>query len=145
VPVGKTSVRQAGFVGQNLGLPQHGRGSVAAWRSRITALVLDWALSMLLAVAVFGTEVLTGHGWRSFMVLAVFFVETATLSMLAGGSFGQLITRITVARLDGKPLGPARGVPRALLVCLVIPALVVDENRRGLHDLVLGTAVLNRR
>jgi hypothetical protein len=93
--------------------------------------VLDWALSMLIAYVVFGP----GDGWRSFMVLAT----------LAGGSFGQLLTRITVNRLDGKPLGAVRAVSRALLVCLVIPALVIDENRRGLHDLVCGTVVLNRR
>jgi len=133
------------FPGGNLGLPRTGVGSVASWLARITALVLDWALSMIIAVLVFGTEVTGGSGWRSFMILATFFVESSVLSALAGGSFGQLLTRITVARLDGERLGLVRAVSRAAMVCLVIPALVVDENRRGLHDLVCGTVVLNRR
>ncbi len=140
-----TGDRDQTFVGANLGLPQTGTGSISGWFARITALVLDWALSMIIAVLIFSPAVLTDSGWRSFMILAVFFVETATLSGLAGGSFGQLLTKVSVVRLDGQRLGAVRAVSRALMVCLVIPALVIDENRRGLHDLVCGTAVLSRR
>lgn len=142
---GDTADGPATFPGANLGLPQTGPGSVTGWLARITALVLDWALSMIIAVVVFSPAVLTDSGWRSFMILAVFFVETAVLSGLAGGSFGQLVTKISVTRLDGRQLGPLRSVARALMVCLVIPILVIDENRRGLHDLVCGTVVLSKR
>ncbi len=100
---------------------------------------------MGLAVGIFGTEVLTGRGWQSWMILTVFFVESAVLSALTGGSFGQLLCRIAVFRLDARPLGFLRSIPRAAMICLVLPPLVVDENRRGLHDLALGTVVINRR
>lgn len=133
------------FVGANLGLPPKGPGSVAPWLTRITSLVLDWALSMIIAVLIFSPTVLTASGWRSFMILAVFLVQTATVSALTGGSVGQLLTRLSVARLDRRPLGFVRAFARALMLCLVIPALVIDENRRGLHDLVCGTAVLTKR
>lgn len=133
------------YPGHNLGLPRTGPGSVARWGTRITALVLDWAASMLIAVLAFGPGVLTAHGWRSWMVLAVFFVESSVLSAVAGGSLGQLITRITVCRLDRRTLGFLRAVARQLMVCVVVPALVLDENRRGLHDLACGTVVLSRR
>ncbi len=136
---------QSSWPGKSIGLPQTGRGSLASWRSRFTALVLDWAASMGVAIGAFGTEVLTGHGWQQWMILAVFFVESAVLSALTGGSFGQLLCRIAVFRLDAKPLGFGRSVPRAAMTCLVIPPLVVDENRRGLPDLALGTVVINRR
>lgn len=133
------------FPGERLGLPQTGRGSVASWMSRITALVLDWAASMLIAVLIFTPGVLTESGWRSWMILVVFFVESSVLSALTGGSLGQLITRIGIYRLDGKPLGFLRAIPRALLVSLVLPALVIGADRRGLHDLAVGTVVINRR
>lgn len=133
------------YVGANLGLPRSGPGSVAPWLTRITALVLDWALSMIIAVLIFSPAVLTGGGWRSFMILVVFFVQTGTVSALAGGSVGQLLTRISVVRLDRQRLGFVRGFARALMLCLVVPALVIGENRRGLHDLVCGTVVLSKR
>lgn len=139
------SAAEQSYPGARLGLPESGPGSLASWRARVAALVLDWAASMVVAVALFGPGVLNERGWRSFMVLAVFFVESAIFSALLGASVGQLICRITVARLDGLPLGFLRAIPRAALVCLALPPLVVDGDRRGLHDLLLGTAVLSRR
>lgn len=135
----------AGYPGANLGLPRTGKGSVAGWTARITALVLDWAISMVIVALLFGLGALTAHGWQEWLVLAVFFVQSAGLAAFTGGSLGQHITRIAVVRLDRQPLGLLRALPRQLMVCLVLPALVVDENRRGLHDLVCGTVVLSRR
>ncbi|HEX8488699.1 MAG TPA: RDD family protein [Propionibacteriaceae bacterium] len=133
------------YPGQQLGLPASGRGSLAPWRVRVVALVVDWAASMAVAGGLFGSEVLTGDGWRAWMILAVFFVESTVLGAVAGGSFGQLITRIGIARLDHRPLGLVRSVVRAALVCLVLPALVIGPDRRGLHDVTVGTVVINRR
>jgi uncharacterized RDD family membrane protein YckC len=122
-----------------------GRGSLAPWRTRVVALVVDWALCMAVAVSLFGGGVLTGGGWRAWMILTVFFVESTVLSAVAGGSAGQLLARIAVVRLDRRPLGLLRAVVRAGLVCLVLPVLVVGPDRRGLHDVVVGTVVLRRR
>lgn len=133
------------YPGQALGLPREGRGSLASWKLRIGALLLDWGTSMIIALAVFGTGVLTGYDWRRFMTLAIFFVESSILSATAGGSFGQLITRIAVARLDGKPLGLPRAVLRAGMVSLALPALIIGTDRRGLQDIAAGTVVINRR
>jgi uncharacterized RDD family membrane protein YckC len=133
------------YPGERLGLPPDGRGSLASWRARVAAVCLDWAACMAVAVGFFGSEVLTGSGWRSWTILATFFVESAVLSAVTGGSFGQLVCRIGVLRLDRAPLGPLRAVVRAGLVCLVLPALVVGADRRGLHDLAVGTAVVSRR
>lgn len=134
-----------GFPGQGLGLPEHGRGSLASWRSRIIALVLDWAGCMAVAVGFFGTGVLTGGGWRAWMILTVFFVQSTLLSWLACGSFGQLLCRIAVYRLQRPPLGLVRAVLRAGLVSLALPPLIIGPDRRGLQDLAAGTAVINRR
>ncbi|HEX8508574.1 MAG TPA: RDD family protein [Propionibacteriaceae bacterium] len=133
------------YPGQRLGLPLAGRGSLAPWQTRITALIADWAASMAVAVGFFGPGVVSGDGWRSWMILAVFFVESAVLSALTGGSFGQLVTRIAIYRLDAQPLGFVRAFVRAGLVCLVIPAVVIGADRRGLHDTVVNTVVIRRR
>ena len=133
------------YPGESLGLPATGRGSLASWRARIAALVLDWGASMVVAVTLFGTGVLREGGWRSWMILAVYFVESSVLTALTGSSFGQLLARIGVMRLDGSPLGFGLAIARAALISLVLPTLVIGAERRALNDLVLGTVVVNRR
>ena len=140
-----TTVNEPDFPGARLGLPAEGRGSLATWRSRVAALLLDWAACMAIAVAFFGSAVLTGGGWRSWMILTVFFIQSCLLGLLAAGTFGQLVCRIAIVRVDRQPLGIARAVLRSALVCLVLPALVISVDRRGLHDLAAGTVVVNRR
>ena len=133
------------YPGQRLGLPAQGHGSLATWRARVAALVLDWAACMGVAVLLFGPGVVSGGGWRAWMTLTVFFVESTLLSWLAGGSLGQLICRLAVVRLDREPLGIARAVLRAALVSLALPALVIGPDRRNLSDLTVGTVVINRQ
>ena len=121
---------------------------VGRWRAggaRIGALIIDWAACMIIAIGFFGTGVLTGGGWRAWMILATFFVESTVLSWLAGGSFGQLVSRIAVVRLDVQPLGLPRALLRAFLVSLALPPLIISAERRGLQDLAAGTVVINRR
>ncbi len=138
------AVAEEPYPGKRLGLPAEGRGSVASLDvSHRCALVIDWAVCMGVAVALFGTGVMTGSGWRAWMILATFFVESTLLSWLTGGSIGQLICRIAVVRLDRQPLGIPRAVLRAVLVSLALPALVVGPDRRGLQDLAAGTIVVS--
>ena len=140
-----SSTEEQQYPGQNIGLPESGPGSLASWRARVAAMIGDWAASMIVAIALFGMEVVTGSGWKSFMILTVYFVEASILTALTGGSFGQLIARIGIVRLNGEPLGWWRPFARTALKCLVIPALVVGPDRRALTDLLLGTVVVNRR
>ena len=100
---------------------------------------------MAIAVGFFGTAVLTGGGWRAWMILTVFFVESALLSWLAGGSFGQLLSRIAVVRLDAQAARSAASAAPRILVSLALPALIISTDRRGLQDLAAGTVVINRR
>jgi hypothetical protein len=133
------------YPGERLGLPTEGRGSLATWRARIAALILDWAASMAVAVGLFGTAVVAGSGWQAWMVLAVFFVESTLLVTVASGSFGQLLCRIAVVRLDTKPVGFPRALLRQALICLALPPLIIGPDRRGLQDLAANTAVVNRK
>ena len=100
---------------------------------------------MAVAVGAFGAGVLTEQGWRAWMILAAYGAQKALLTGLTGSSFGQLLTSVGVVRVGGERIGWARAVARAALVCLVIPAVVVGADRRGLDDLLLGTVVVRRR
>lgn len=134
-----------GYPGQSIGLPEKGRGSLASWPARVAAILLDWAASMLVAYLLFGVGALRGKDWRMWTPMAVFLVEASALTALAGGSFGQLLARIGVVRLDHRPVQWWQAVLRTAMKCLVIPLLVVGAERRALTDLALGTVVVNRR
>ena len=132
------------YPGETIGLPRRGPGSLASWRARIGAMIGDWAASMVVAVALFGGGVMRDQG-GSLWILAIYFLEATILTILTGGSFGQLIARIGIVRLDGEPLGWWRPIVRTALKCLFIPAVVVGAERRAITDLLLGTVVINRK
>ena len=46
---------------------------------------------------------------------------------------------------NNRPDGWWRSAVRTALKCLVIPAVIIGADRRGLDDLMLGTVVVNRR
>ncbi|MFW6775199.1 RDD family protein [Nocardioides sp. CPCC 205120] len=123
----------------------------ASWARRVGALVVDWFACMFVVIAFVGParyfpsegDVVTGIN-PSVLTLLLFVAETTILVCLAGGSFGQLATRLRVVRYDGRPgtLDPFRSLARAVLVVLVIPPLVFRPDGRGLHDLAVGSAVV---
>jgi len=118
----------------------------ASWPRRIAALMIDWLVATLITVGFIGMgEYLDPESGASSWVLLVFAGVTSILTGLAGGSFGQLLLRIRVLRLDGQPIGLVRAVARTVLICLVIPPLVFKpDSGRGLHDMWTGTAAYLR-
>ncbi len=140
------SSRPAGptYAGERLGLPPGGRGAVVGWGRRFLALFVDWIASTLVALVLVGPRVMTARDWEAWMPMLVFLLETAFLAALLGGSFGQLLTRIAVVGVHGRPLTLLRALLRSLLVCLVVPPLIYNADRRGLHDLLAGTVVVRR-
>lgn len=106
----------------------------ASWGRRIGALVIDWVASVLVTVAIVGRDYLDGTTYN-WLPLLVFWLESALGTALAGGSFGQLATRVRVFGTDGRPVSLLRALLRQALVCLVIPPLVFRPDGRGLHDL----------
>jgi uncharacterized RDD family membrane protein YckC len=141
------SVGSAGssYAGQRLGLPAAGPGSVASWTRRFVALFVDWMASLLVAGGLTGGAALTSHGWATWMPMLVFLVEASLLTPLVGGSFGQVLTRVAVMHPDGRPVSLLAAVLRTFLVCLVVPPLIYNMDRRGLHDLLTNTVTVRRR
>ena len=124
------------YAGQRLGLPEHGRGAVAGFGSRIVAYLIDSGACALIAYGLLRDQQLT---------LLIFAVEVLALTWLAAGSAGQLAYGLRVVRLDGAPIGLPRAALRTLLLCLLIPALIWDRDGRGLHDRAAGTVVVRAR
>lgn len=116
----------------------------ASWGRRIGAFAVDGVASALVALAILGPD---GYSRSSWAPLIVFFVQSSFGTALAGGSFGQLATRLRVLHLDGRPLNLFRAMLRQALVCLVIPPLVFKPDGRGLHDIWTesGAFLLPRR
>ena len=132
------------YPGERLGLPAEGRGAVAGWGSRILALCVDWAACLLVAALRTGGASMGSQGWQAWLPMAVFLAEGTVLTPLLGGSFGQVATRVAVVRLDRRPVSLLGALLRTFLICLVVPPVIYNRDRRGLHDLLTGTLTIRR-
>ncbi|GAA3089499.1 putative RDD family membrane protein YckC [Kribbella aluminosa] len=135
--------------GNRLGLPKDGPGSVATWGRRVLALVIDWLIAGLIASALTGRPMWAGGNNYSLMHTTAFFAMSAILAGLVGSTIGHRLCGLRVAPVRDSttypgPPGLLAGIVRSLLICLVIPAVVYDRERRGLHDLAAKTVVVRR-
>ncbi len=143
---GRRAADDSFYPGQNFGLPEFGRGSVAGWSRRFGALLIDWIVCSVIAIAFFyhpqaghTASVLTQPRlWTP----AVFGVEDCLLTAFTGFTIGKRLTGLRVVRLDGRPVGLPRAFVRTLLLMLVVPAMMMDRDLRGLQDKAAGTAVI---
>lgn len=129
------------YPGQRFGLPESGTGSTASWGRRVLALFVDW-FACLGVTALVGQQVEMSETATRLSPLLVLLVELTLLVGLLGRSLGHRLLSIRVARLDGRPVGVPHAALRSALICLVVPAVVFDKDRRGLHDLATGTVVI---
>ena len=119
-------------------------GEPATLGRRVLALGLDWLMSIGVSLVLL-RDVAYGSGESSIWVLAIFVTEVVVLTWLTAASFGQRILGLSVVRTDGTRIGLGRVILRTLLICLVIPAVVIDPSGRGLHDRAVGSVVLRSR
>jgi uncharacterized RDD family membrane protein YckC len=119
-----------------------GPGVTASLGRRVLAIVLDWGAALVLARLIPGTTY--GSGDYALATLAIFALEIILLTWLTGSSFGQRIVGIAVVSENGGRLPLWRIIVRTALICIVIPALVYDSQRRGLQDLAVGSRVVMR-
>lgn len=104
---------------------------------RFGALMIDWILC-LLASGVIGRPV--QYPWAAPLVLVL---EYALFVGVFTQTPGMWINRIRcVSTRDGGRIGVLRAALRGLLLALVLPALFMDSDRRGLHDRVVDSVVV---
>ncbi|MEJ3745321.1 RDD family protein [Actinomycetes bacterium KLBMP 9797] len=105
---------------------------------RFGALVVDWVLCLLVS-NFFGDPV--RDGWPP---VAVLIAEYAFFIGLFAQTPGMAVTRVRcVSFADGGRIGIVRALVRGVLLALVVPALIMDDRRRGLHDKAAGSIVVS--
>jgi uncharacterized RDD family membrane protein YckC len=136
VPAGATP-------GVRLGLPAEGPGSVAGTGARLGAFIVDAVVANLLVGLPYLFGVRYGPDARGFAILGVFLLVELIFDAASGQTFGKCLLGIRVIRVDGAGLA---SVPwlllRTVLLGALIPAVVWDRDRRGLHDKAAGTVVV---
>jgi uncharacterized RDD family membrane protein YckC len=131
-------VAVATYPGQELGLPEAGRGAVASMGRRLGAIFIDWLLCTFIVLALIRPRT---QADVEGLTLAVFAVQDMVLTALIGMTVGKRLFGIRVARLDGKIIG-AWAVLRTLLLLTVVAPLLTDRDLRGLHDRAANTVVV---
>lgn len=138
------------YPGERLGLPERGPGSLARLGRRLAALLVDWLLAVGLAgLAVpFGfahTEHFLNSGDWQTTASAIWLVLGVVAVRLFGFTPGQFALGLQVASVDERiHVGLGRAVLRGVLIALVVPALFVDVDGRGVQDRLTATAVVLR-
>jgi uncharacterized RDD family membrane protein YckC len=126
--------------GASLGLPADGPGSLASFGARVGAFLVDALLSALVA-GLFTAPRLPGN-WSLLALAAIYVVMLVAL----GQTPGMRLFRLRLAHpRQGQRLAVWRAVVRTALLFLLVPALVVDADGRGLHDRLTDTAVVRER
>ena len=123
--------------GAALGLPADGPGSLASFGSRIGAFLVD-AVAAALVAGLFTAPSLPGN-WS----LVPFGLITVGTLVAFGQTPGMRLLGLRLAHpRAGERLALWRAVVRTGLLMLLLPALVVDADGRGLHDRLTDTAVV---
>ena len=111
---------------------------------RLAALIVDWLLCYGLA-ALGMTLGLISPRALSTAILVVWLVLGAVAVRLFSFTPGQFALGLRVASVDNRlNVGLGRAAARGLLIALVVPALFIDLDGRGIQDRVTSTAVVRR-
>jgi uncharacterized RDD family membrane protein YckC len=111
---------------------------VARAGRRFLAITIDWLMSWAV-----GSIFFEQNQGRPFWIALVFFLQIFILTSTTGASAGQRLLKLRVLRYpELEPLGIGATLLRTLLILLVIPAVVYDNEGRGLHDRIVGSAVM---
>ena len=100
--------------------------------------MIDWILCLLIA-GLFGSAF--ARPWLPTLILIA---EYGFFLGLFGMTPGMRLARIRCVRFtDGGVIGVPRALLRGVLLALIIPAIVMDEHQRGLHDRAAGSIVVS--
>lgn len=145
-PSSTASPHPDGWPGKDLGLPEEGPRSVGRVGRRIVALLIDGALADLVAYVTGVWSPVNGSGdiAHSWVQIAIFAVLQILFICLLSGSFGHICVGLRVVPVRGGYVGVWRPVVRTLLLCLVVPALIIDRDSRGAHDRIAGTVLVRK-
>jgi uncharacterized RDD family membrane protein YckC len=142
-----TAVPQV-YPGERIGLPRSGSGAVADVGPRLVAFLVDCVLSGLVAAAVIA--VVSRRERSDFAAhlpgnwsLVAFAADYVIGLLVAGRTVGMYLVGIRVIRVQrDEAVKPLAAIVRTVLLVLLVPALIWDKDRRGLHDRLTDTVVV---
>lgn len=126
------------YPGHDLGLPEEGPGSVAAPLRRAGQFLLDLLLGGLVASAI-------SFPAPNYLSLAVWAVLVTLPLAIIGQTPAMVLTGLRAVRVDGAARVGGWALARTVSLFFVVPALIMDHDRRGLHDRVSRTVVIRTR
>ena len=116
---------------------------MASTGARIGAFIIDAIVANLLAGIPYFFRVRYTPNSRTFIVLGAYLLIELIFDATYGQTLGKRVLGIRVIRVDGNGLA---GFPwlvlRTIPLGALIPAVVWDRDRRGLHDKAAGTVVV---
>jgi uncharacterized RDD family membrane protein YckC len=130
-----------GYPGKRLGLPEEGQNSVASMSRRFAATFLDWMVAQFI---VLGAMPNSTAGERAGPILIAYLLINLALVSTIGAGIGGRILGLRVARMDGGNPLPLAVLIRTVLLALVIPALFIDRDYRGVQDRLAKVIVVRR-
>ncbi|MEV7227071.1 RDD family protein [Polymorphospora sp. 2-325] len=104
---------------------------------RFAALMVDWAACVAVS-SLFADPV--RDGWPPVVVLVGVYAFFVGLFAQTPGMWVAKIRCVSYA--DSGRIGVFRALLRGLLLVLVVPALIMDGQRRGLHDRLAGSVIV---
>jgi uncharacterized RDD family membrane protein YckC len=112
--------------------------TVPSLARRFGALLVDWLLCLL--ISGFFVANLRTATWQPVVVLIA---EYGLFLGLFAQTPGMRLTKIKCVDVeDGGVIGVVRGALRGALLSLVVPGLIMDKQRRGLHDRIARSVVV---
>jgi len=123
--------------GKRLGLPASGPRSIGRLGRRLAALAIDWIVASGLSALIFGLD-------AQLQTVAVFAALQIVFLIVFSGSIGHLVVGLRVVPLDPRWIGVLKPIVRTLLLSIVIPAVIWDNDQRGLHDKIAGTILVRK-
>ena len=111
----------------------------ATWR-RVVAILVDWWAAVLIARLLVDASNPAG---QSLLATGIFAAELVLLTWSTQASFGQRLVGIRVVSLiEPGRLRLGGCLVRTLLICLFVPAIIWDDDNRGLHDRAVDSVVV---
>ncbi len=116
-----------------------GRWAVPSLLRRFAALLIDW-MACVLASGTFANP--ATDGWAPVLVLVV---EYGFFLGLFGQTPGMYLTRLRCVDYgNGGVIGVPRALLRGVLLALLVPALIMDPDRRGVQDRLTNSMITTR-
>lgn len=132
-----------------------GTGQPASIVARIVAWVIDWVIQgVVIAIVTWLFSLVHVTGWGGLLSAIISLGYWTYFWGATGQTPGYRVLRIRAVTLSGEPLGYGYAFLRGLLVNLsfaicLVPAIIslimmaATAKHQALHDLILGTTVVN--